>query len=131
MGEPSLRGGKGEHPPTAPGELRLTYAELAARLRISGEAARQLVRRRHWRRIQPNRMGAPAIVVVPDEEFAAESWRQDRPTPTDIGDTEADIPPSIPNAAAVLDQFEHERVALKGQIDALRGENQALTGFGG
>jgi hypothetical protein len=110
-----------------PRELRLTYAQLAARLRISGEAARQLVRRRQWRRIQPNRTGAPAIIVVPDEELAAESWRQDRPTLPDIGDTEADKPPSPPNGAAVLDQFEHERTAFKGQIDALRGENQALA----
>ena len=128
MGEPPLMVGKGEHPPTTPGELRLTYAELAARLRISGEAARQLVRRRQWRRIQPNRIGAPAIIVVPDEELAAEGWRHDRPTPPDIGNTEADVPPSTPNGAA-LDQFEHERAALKGQIDALRGENQALTGL--
>jgi hypothetical protein len=129
MGEPSLMGGKGGHPTTNTGELRLTYAQLAARLGISGEAARQLVRRRQWRRIQPNRMGAPAIIVVPEEELAAETWRQERPTPPDAGETEADVPPSPPNGAAVLDQFERERAALKGQIDALRSETQALMGL--
>jgi chromosome segregation ATPase len=66
---------------------------------------------------------------VPGDELAAETWRQDRPTPPDKGETDADVPPSPPNGTAVLAQFEHERTALKGQIDALRGETQALTGL--
>ena len=70
--------------------LRLTYAAIASRLGISGEAARQLVRRRGWQRIIPNKPGAPATIVVPEDELAAEQWRQDRPdraTFPDEGDT--------------------------------------------
>jgi hypothetical protein len=74
----------GEQPPTTgDGSLRLTYHQIAARLGISGEAARQLVRRRKWPRIKPNRLGAPAIVVVPEDELAGEQWREDRPTTPD------------------------------------------------
>jgi hypothetical protein len=62
------------------GERHLTYAQIAARLAISTDAARLLVRRRGWRRITPNRLGAPAIIIIPDEALAAEDWR-DRPTP--------------------------------------------------
>jgi hypothetical protein len=58
----------------------LTYSQIAARLAISTDAARLLVRRRGWRRITPNRLGAPAIIIIPDEALAAENWR-DRPTP--------------------------------------------------
>lgn len=47
----------------------MTYAEIADRLGISGEAARQLVRRRGWRRIMPNHPSAPAIIVVPPDEL--------------------------------------------------------------
>jgi hypothetical protein len=72
----------GEQPPTT-GELRLTYADIARRLGISNDAARQLVRRRGWRRIVPNRLGAPTTVVVPADELGAEEWRQDRPTSSD------------------------------------------------
>lgn len=72
----------GEQPPTT-GELRLTYADIARRLGISSDAARQLVRRRGWQRIVPNRLGAPTTVVVPSDELGAEEWRQDRPTSPD------------------------------------------------
>jgi chromosome segregation ATPase len=68
--------------------LRLTYAEIAARLGISGDAARQLVRRRGWLRIVPNRRGATTTVIVPEGELAGEQWRDMRP-PND-GDTTPD-----------------------------------------
>jgi hypothetical protein len=57
--------------------LRLTYAAIAERLRISHDAARMLVRRRGWQRTLPNRRGAPAIVVIPEDELEAEQWRTD------------------------------------------------------
>jgi chromosome segregation ATPase len=60
--------------------LRLTYAEIAARLGISGDAARQLVRRRGWLRIVPNRRGATTTVIVPEGELAGEQWRDTRST---------------------------------------------------
>jgi hypothetical protein len=69
--------------PGATGDVRLTYQELGARLRISAEAARTLTRRRGWRRLAPNRKGAPATVVVPIEELDAEDWRPNRGAPLD------------------------------------------------
>jgi hypothetical protein len=69
--------------PGATGDVRLTYQELGARLRISAEAARTLTRRRGWRRLAPNRKGAPAVVVVPVEELDAEDWRPDQGAPPD------------------------------------------------
>jgi DNA repair exonuclease SbcCD ATPase subunit len=89
-----------EQPPTD--GLRLTYAAIAGRLGISGEAARQLVRRRGWRRIIPNRQGAPAIIIVPEDELAAEQWRQsrsDRATSPDEGDTPPDVRPTSSDTA--------------------------------
>jgi hypothetical protein len=77
--------------PGTTGDLRLTYAELGARLRISAEAARILTRRRGWQRIAPNRRGAPAIVVMPAEALAGEDWRPDRGTPLDETRTAADV----------------------------------------
>src|SRR6516162_7572801 len=59
-----------EHP-----ELRLTYAQLGARLAISPDAARMLARRRAWQRIAPNRRGAPVVVVVSAEALEGEQWR--------------------------------------------------------
>ena len=41
--------------------LRLTYVAIARHLGISDDAARMLVRRRGWQRIQPNRQGAPTV----------------------------------------------------------------------
>ena len=66
--------------PTQGGVHRFSYAELANRLGISGDAARQLVRRRGWQRIRGNFPGAPAIVLVPEDDLTAEQWRGDRPT---------------------------------------------------
>jgi hypothetical protein len=87
----------GEQPPTTgDGTLRLTYHQIAARLGISGEAARQLVRRRKWQRIKPNRLGAPAIVVVPEDELAGEHWREDHATSRTTGVLPRPRPPLIP-----------------------------------
>ena len=72
----------GEHVPPTQGDVhRLTYAELATRLGISGDAARQLTRRRGWQRTRGNFPGAPAVILVPVDDLAAEQWRDDRPTP--------------------------------------------------
>jgi hypothetical protein len=78
--------------PTTPdpgnGAMRLTYAEIAARLGITGDAARQLVRRRGWERLRANYPGAAAVIVVPPDELASEQWRADRPTsPSDDATT--------------------------------------------
>jgi hypothetical protein len=74
----------------SPGDvgLRLTYAEIAERLGISGDAARQLVRRRGWRRIVPNRRGATTTVIVPEDDIAGEQRRD--PRSADDGDTTPD-----------------------------------------
>ena len=72
--------------------LRLTYVAIARHLGISDDAARMLVRRRGWQRIQPNRKGAPTVVVVPEDELAGEQWRAERTFPHVQGtspDTEA------------------------------------------
>ena len=78
--------------PGATGDVRLTYQELGERLRISAEAARILTRRRGWRRLAPNRRGAPAIVVVPEDELDAEDWRPDQGAPPDEDRRHAWIP---------------------------------------
>jgi hypothetical protein len=102
---------RGRPPPSGDtGQLRLTYSEIAARLGISPDAARQLVRRRGWRRIMPNRKGAPATVLVPQDELSAEQWRQDRPTPQVDPPTPGDADRS--SAVEVLQlafDREHER----------------------
>jgi hypothetical protein len=84
----------GEQPATSgdADELWLTYAALATRLGISHEAARQLVRRRKWRRVPPNRQGAPTTVVVPVVELSTETWRLDRPVPPDTQEASPGVP---------------------------------------
>ena len=74
----------------SPGDvgLRLTYAEIADRLGISGDAARQLVRRRGWLRIVPNRRGATTTVIVPEDDLAGEQRRDTHPA--DEGGTTLD-----------------------------------------
>jgi hypothetical protein len=56
-------------------ELRLTYAQIGARLQISADAARMLARRRGWVRQAPNRRGAPVFVIVPEDALEGEQWR--------------------------------------------------------
>jgi hypothetical protein len=96
-----------EHSPTQEGDVgasRLTYAQIADRLGITGDAARQLVRRRGWRRIMPNYPGAPAVIVVPEDELGAEQWRQDRATsPSEAGATPpSEAAPTPPYDISVL-----------------------------
>lgn len=79
---PPTEGDTGQHPgPTAGNSRRLTYAQIAARLGISGDAARILVRRRGWRRIMPNRKGGVATIVVPEGALDDEDWRHDGEIP--------------------------------------------------
>lgn len=87
--------------PGATGDVRLTYQELGERLRISAEAARILTRRRGWRRLAPNRKGAPAIVVVPEDELDAEDWRPDQGSPPDEDRTRPDSRADIAEQRAV------------------------------
>jgi hypothetical protein len=47
----------------------LTYAEAGRRFGISQEAARQLAKRRSWRRRTPNEPNEPARVLVPDDAY--------------------------------------------------------------
>jgi hypothetical protein len=63
---------------------------VSDRLGISGDAARMLVRRRGWQRIQPNRKGAPTVVVLTQDELTGEQWRQERTSP-DVRGTTPDI----------------------------------------
>jgi hypothetical protein len=73
-------------PPLSTGDdtLRLTYHEIAVRIGGTVDGARQLVRRKQWRRIMPNRRGAAVVVEVPEDALADESWRQDRAPPPSI-----------------------------------------------
>jgi hypothetical protein len=80
----------GQAPATTGDGRRLTYAELAARLGISGEAARILVRRRGWQRMMPNHPRGLTVVVVPDDALADEDWRRVAPTVPDEPATEGD-----------------------------------------
>jgi hypothetical protein len=110
------------------GEHHLTYAQIATRLAISTDAARLLVRRRGWRRITPNRLGAPAIIIIPDEALAAEDWR-DRPTPGGVTvhdhtspEVTTDHDLSTPGVAATIDAvLSALREAHAGEIERLAG----------
>jgi hypothetical protein len=51
-----------------------------------------------------NRQGAPATILVPEEELAAEQWRQDRPTPP--------VEPPTPANTARLPEVEVLQQAL-------------------
>jgi hypothetical protein len=97
--------------------IRMTYAEIAERLHVSGEAARQVVRRRGWRRIVPNRPGATTIVIVPVDELAGMHGRDTR-TP-DIGDTRPPDDPSAFETALTAIEAAHasEVAALRAQVD--------------
>jgi hypothetical protein len=86
------------------GEQHLTYAQIASRLGITTDAARLLVRRRGWQRIKPNRLGAPAIVIVSDDALDAEDWR-DRPSPgveTDPDPASPGVTSGDPGSEAVI-----------------------------
>lgn len=85
--------------------LRLTYAEIATRLGISGDAARQLVRRRGWLRIVPNRRGATTTVIVPEGELAGEQWRDTR---------------SVHNGGMTPDSNRHELRAALTLVERIR-----------
>lgn len=96
---PPTEGDTGQHPgPTAGNSRRLTYAQIAARLGISGDAARILVRRRGWRRIMPNRKGGVATIVVPEGALDDEDWRHDGEIPPDAVATALDDPATAPDS---------------------------------
>ena len=82
----------GQSTPTTGDGRRLTYAQIAERLGISGDAARILVRRRGWRRIAPNHPRGLTVVVVPDAAMADEDWRRVAPTVPDEPATTGDRP---------------------------------------
>ena len=105
--------------------LRLTYADIAERLHISGDAARQLVRRRGWQRIVPNRCGAETIVIVPEEDLAGER-RRDTPL-GDNGGTTPDDPEAARIAlSGVILPLQEAIVALREQLTASQAHiNQA------
>ena len=88
-----------ERSPTDVG-LRLTYAEIADRLEISGDAARQLVRRRGWRRIVPNRLGAPTTVIVPEDELQRRDTR-----PAGLETTPHDDRPELRTALTLVERL--------------------------
>lgn len=54
---------------TSEGGQWLTYAEAGQRFGVSQEAARQLAKRRGWRRRTPNEPNELARVLVPDDAY--------------------------------------------------------------
>jgi len=112
--------------PGATGDVRLTYQELGERLRISAEAARILTRRRGWRRLAPNRKGAPAIVVVPEDELDAEDWRPDQGSPPDEDRTRPDSRVDLAEQRAVeAGQRAHAALAVADRALAQLADAQA------
>jgi hypothetical protein len=118
----------------------MTYAEIASALRISGDAARQLVRRRGWPRTLGNHPGAVAIINVPADELAAEAWREDRPTPSndrpispnEVGATSPGLPPTLPHEmieaalAAIKAAHASEVTALRERAEASERDKLAM-----
>src|SRR6516162_9340060 len=98
--------------------LRLTYAEIAARLGISGDAARQLVRRRGWFRIVPNRRGPPTPVVVPEGELAGE--RRDTRHPVEGGMTPDGDRGELWLALSTVDRLSVQLTEANARADAER-----------
>jgi hypothetical protein len=62
-------------PPVTDGAHHLTYGQIGERLGMSADAARQLVRRKGWRRSRPNAIGQPVVVAVPASELINEHNR--------------------------------------------------------
>jgi hypothetical protein len=112
-------------PLTGVGELRLTYATIAARLGITADAARQLVRRRGWRRIKPNRLGAPATIIIPEDELAAEQWREDHLTPPDAPRAEKALTGERARADSLRDRLEAAERAQRDAQEAAEELRQA------
>lgn len=80
--------------PIDPDTVWLTYAELAERIGITGESARNLVRRKRWLRRPGNdgvqRIGVPADYLAERAADPPTHGDDDAPTmPTAIEDTEA------------------------------------------
>ena len=98
----------------------MTYAEIANRLGVSGEAARQVVRRRGWHRIVPNRPGATTVVIVPADELPG--LRERDTQPPDGGDTRTPDGAQAFDAAltAIREAHAGETEALRSQLDRER-----------
>src|SRR5215472_6452745 len=114
-----------EHSSPDVGQLRLTYAQIAERLHISGDAARVLVRRRGWFRIIPNKRGQPTVVVVPAEDLAAEQGRRTRSP--DVGGVPPDSERRIDvGAVALLDRALSRLIEAERRADAERARAEEL-----
>jgi hypothetical protein len=105
------------------GGTRMTYAEIAERLGVSDAAARQLVRRRRWRRIMPNHPSAPAYIVVPPDGLHAEVGTKPRSPSVD--------PPDAPDISSTVKAFEAALASLREdrdrEIGRLRDEHGRLV----
>jgi len=98
------------------GQLRLTYADIAQRLGISGDNARVLVRRRGWFRIIPNRKGQPTIVLVSEADLDAEQQNRKSPhvPPASADNGQA----GLSELVALLDRTQTKLVAAERRADA-------------
>ena len=126
MDEDEHPGTSGGEQPRTTGVVRLTYRELGGRLGISADAGRVLARRRGWQRVHPNRPGASAVVLVPEDELAGEQWRQDRAPPA-APRTPPDVRVENP-ARPVDDRVEKaEQLADKAEQRAIEADRRADT----
>jgi hypothetical protein len=112
------------------GDRWLTYAELGLALRISPSAARMHATRRGWLRRSPNKIGAHAMVLVPESVAVppcapAEQRTFDEPVlpPNGHDDIEPANVRAISAAIAVL----REQLAIANRrIDSLDEERRFL-----
>lgn len=108
--------------------LRLTYAQLAERTRLTPEGARMLARRRHWHIVKGN--DGKAVVVVDEADLVARPAGRSggRPPgqPSDMTGLEQELRARIAELQDVADQRAAELLAMTARAAGAEGEARAL-----
>ncbi len=103
----------------------LTYRQISERLGISRGAAKMIVIRRGWQKVEPNKAGGTVLVQVPDDFDGARAPRSDRApgtVPLAVTPVVPTVPASVPHD--VIPMAAHREVVstLQDQIAQEREE---------